>query len=175
MPISSRTSYDNTGHRYNVTRILNPDATLNREAYNEYSPLMLSTTFAMSYGLSFASICSTIVHTILYFRKQIWVQSRRSLSEQPDIHARLMSRYSQVPAWWYAIIFCESHIVESSEAAPDSSYDAVSMFAFGLTSILAWPSQFPVWGFILALVIAFFYVIPIGMIQALTNQQVGLK
>lgn len=35
------------------------------------------------------------MHAILYFRKQIWVQSRRSIHEQPDIHARLMSRYRQ--------------------------------------------------------------------------------
>lgn len=156
MPISSRTSYDNTGHRYNVRRILNPDATLNMTAYKEYSPIMLSTTFSISYGLSFASITSTLVHAFLYFRKQIWVQARRSLHEQPDIHARLMSRYRQVPHWWYIIIF-------------------LSQFAFGIVSIQVWPSHFPVWAFILALIIAFFYVIPIGMIQAITNQQVGLN
>lgn len=35
------------------------------------------------------------MHAILYFRKQIWTQARRSIHEQPDIHARLMSRYVQ--------------------------------------------------------------------------------
>lgn len=59
---------------------------VNLAAYKAYSPLFLSTTFALSYGLSFASITSTIVHAFLYFRRQIWVQARRSLSEQPDIH-----------------------------------------------------------------------------------------
>lgn len=29
------------------------------------------------------------------------------MSEQADIHARLMSVYPQVPDWWYGIIFCE--------------------------------------------------------------------
>ncbi|KAH7096543.1 OPT oligopeptide transporter [Auriculariales sp. MPI-PUGE-AT-0066] len=156
MPISSRTSYDNTGGKYNVSRILNDDATLNMAAYKAYSPLFLSTTFALSYGLSFASITSTLVHAFLYFRKQIWLQARRSLHEQPDIHARLMSRYPQVPEWWYVTIF-------------------LTMFAFGLASILAWPSQFPWYAFIVSLIISFFYVIPIGMIQAITNQQVGLN
>ena len=33
----------------------------------------------------------------------------------------------------------------------------------------------PVWALFLALVIAFLYIIPIGMIQAITNQQVGLN
>ncbi|KAH7922257.1 OPT oligopeptide transporter [Leucogyrophana mollusca] len=156
MPISSRTSYDNTGQPYNVTLILGPDSTLNLTAYQEYSPLFLSTTFAMSYGLSFASITATIMHAILFFRKQIWTQSRRSMHEQADIHARLMSKYAQVPEWWYIIIF-------------------VIMFVFGIIVIEVWPSEFPVWGFVVSLLIAFFYIVPIGMIQAITNQQVGLN
>ena len=27
------------------------------------------------------------------------------MGEQPDIHARLMNKYPQVPEWWYGIIF----------------------------------------------------------------------
>ena len=156
MPMQSRTSYDNTGATYNVTRILTPDNQLNLTAYQEYSPLFLSTTFALSYGLSFASITATIVHAILFFRKQIWTQARRALHEQPDIHARLMSKYRPVPEWWYMCVF-------------------VVMFVFGIVCIEVWPTDFPVWGFVLALVIAYFYIIPIGMIQAITNQQVGLN
>ncbi|KAG8844062.1 hypothetical protein FRB96_003295 [Tulasnella sp. 330] len=156
LPMSSRTSYDNTGAAYNVTRILNADATFNREAYLAYSPLFLSTVFAISYGLSFASITSTLVHTFLYFRRQIWTQARRSLSEQPDIHARLMSKYKEVPEWWYATIF-------------------VTMFVFSVISLEIWHTQFPIYAFVVALLIAFVYTIPIGMIQAITNQQVGLN
>ncbi|KAI5123186.1 hypothetical protein M0805_003953 [Coniferiporia weirii] len=156
MPISSRGSFDNTGAAYDVSQILNDDSTINLEKYHNYSPLFLSTTFAISYGLSFASITATLTHTFLYFRKQIWVQSRRAMHEQPDIHARLMAVYPQVPEWWYMIIF-------------------LSMFVFGIISIEVWPTQFPVWAFILALIIAFVYIIPIGMIQAITNQQIGLN
>lgn len=105
--MSSRISFDRYGNSYNVTAITNPDASLNVDKYESYSPLFLSTTFAMSYGLSFASITSIITHTFLYFRKQIWVQSRRAMHEQPDIHARLMSRYAQVPEWWYMSLLSE--------------------------------------------------------------------
>lgn len=49
------------------------------------------------------------------------------------------------------------------------------MFVFGILVIELWPTEFPVWAFVLALLIAFFYIIPIGMIQAITNQQVGLN
>ncbi|KAG1878964.1 OPT oligopeptide transporter protein-domain-containing protein [Suillus subluteus] len=156
MPVSSRTSFDNTGASYNITRIINSDASLNLTEYEQYSPLFLSTTFALSYGLSFASITATLTHAFLFFRKQIWIQSRRSMHEQPDIHARLMSKYKQVPEWWYMIVF-------------------VVMFVIGVISIELWHTEFPVWAFVLSLTIAFFYIIPIGMIQAITNQQVGLN
>ncbi|KAF5319702.1 hypothetical protein D9619_008668 [Psilocybe cf. subviscida] len=156
MPISSRGSFDNTGGPYQVQNIINPDTTFNQEKYDAYSPLFISTTFAISYGLSFASITATLTHSFLYFRKQIWTQARRAMHEQPDIHARLMAVYPQVPEWWYAIMF-------------------VIMFVFGVVSIEVWDTKFPVQYFILALVISFFYVIPIGMIQAITNQQVGLN
>jgi OPT family small oligopeptide transporter len=156
LPLVSSHSFDNSGNSYNVTRIINEDATFNLEAYRAYSPLFISASFAMSYGLSFASITATLTHIFLYYRKQIWTQARRSLSEQPDIHARLMSAYKEVPEWWYISIF-------------------LSMFVFGIVAIEAWDTQFPVWAFILALLISFAYTVPIGIIQAITNQQVGLN
>lgn len=56
LPMSTSTSYDNTGAAYDVTQILTPENTFDAEKYAAYSPLFLSTTFALSYGLSFASI-----------------------------------------------------------------------------------------------------------------------
>ncbi|KAF8315900.1 OPT oligopeptide transporter [Clavulina sp. PMI_390] len=156
LPILSSHAFDNTGSYYNVTRILTDHNTLDHSLYEQYSPLFLPTVFAISYGLSFASVTATLSHAFLYFRKQIWTQSRRSMSEMPDIHARLMSKYQEVPDWWYAVIF-------------------LTMFAFAIISIQCWPSELPVWALIIALLIAFIYIIPIGMIQAITNQQVGLN
>ncbi|KAF7301839.1 OPT oligopeptide transporter [Mycena indigotica] len=142
MPISSRGSFNNHGRTYSVAAILNDDLTFNEEKYKAYSPPFPLNDF-----------CFVIR---LFFRKQIWTQSRRAMHEQPDIHARLMAVYPQVPEWWYAIIF-------------------VSMFVCGIIVVEVWDTKFPVQYFILALVIAFVYVIPIGMIQAITNQQVGLN
>lgn len=108
LPISSSGTYDNTGQRYNVSRIINDDTTFNQQAYEAYSPLFISTTFSVCYGLASAAVPATITHSILYFRKLIWNQARRAVTEQPDIHSRLMSRYPQVPEWWYAVIFGKS-------------------------------------------------------------------
>ncbi|EDR05142.1 oligopeptide transporter [Laccaria bicolor S238N-H82] len=49
--------------------IINADSTFNEVEYKAYSPLFLSTTFAISYGLSFASIMATLPHAFPYFRK----------------------------------------------------------------------------------------------------------
>jgi len=105
LPISSRWSYDKFGEHYNVTRILTDKDRFDFAKYQEYSPIFLPISLALSYGLSFAAITSTIVHSWIYYRKQILYQSRRGLKEQPDIHARLMSVYPEVPNWWYAIVF----------------------------------------------------------------------
>jgi OPT family small oligopeptide transporter len=78
------------------------------------------------------------------------------MSEQSDVHARLMAKYPQVPDWWYAVIF-------------------IAMFIFGVVCIEVYHTNMPVWGFVLALLISFVYVVPIGIIQAITNQQVGLN
>jgi OPT oligopeptide transporter protein len=172
MPISSRGSFDNTGGTYNVSKILNPDSTINLDLYRAYSPLFLSTTFAVSYGLSFASITATLTHTFLYFRKQIWIQSRRAMSEQPDIHARLMSCTRSCPSGGMPSSSVRFLLLSTSVA---HVFPLVSMFVFGVISIKLWPTQMPVWAFVLALIIAFVYVIPIDMIQAITNQQVGLN
>ena len=115
LPVVSSRSFDNTGSPYNITRILNDDITFNPDAYKAYSPLFISVSFAVAYGLSFASVTATVTHTLLYYGKQIRNQARRSLSEQPDIHARLMSVYEEVPQWWYLSIFCVSIRSRGSE------------------------------------------------------------
>ena len=105
LPLVSSDTFDNTGKQYNVSHILNSDSSFNLQAYKAYSPIFLPASFAISYGLSFATITATLTHTFLYYRKYIWTHARRPLSEQRDIHARLMSVYKEVPDWWYLTIF----------------------------------------------------------------------
>lgn len=78
------------------------------------------------------------------------------MSEQADIHARLMSRYAQVPDWWYLVIFCahiasDMHFSESIE--PNLLSRVVVMFAFGVICIKVWEVDLPVWGLVLALAV----------------------
>jgi len=156
LPMSDSSTYDNTGARYNTSRILTADFTLDEEAYKAYSPLFISTTFAMSYGLSFAAISSLVVYTYLNHRKTIWAQWRNSTHEKPDIHMRLMSKYREAPAAWYMILF-------------------VVFFALGMFCVLAYPTNMTWWAFMLAVMISTVFSLPIGIIQAVTNTQIGLN
>ncbi|KAF8257233.1 OPT oligopeptide transporter [Lactarius quietus] len=152
LPLVSSKFFDNTGSQYNVSRIINDNSTFNIDAYKTYSPLFISTTSAIGYGLSFASVTSVLTHTLIYHRKHIWNRARL----QPDIHVRLMSVYKEVPDWWYLTIF-------------------FTMFGFGVVAIEVWQTELPVWAFILALIIAFAYTIPIGIVAAITNQEITLN
>ncbi|KAJ6617590.1 OPT oligopeptide transporter [Mycena sp. CBHHK59/15] len=156
LPISSISPYDNTGNMYNHSRIIK-DGKLDLAAYKAYSPLYLSTTFAMSYGLSFMSISATIVHAIIHFWAPMKLHFRRSLREQPDVHAKLMMKYpEEVPDYYYACIF-------------------VVTFIFACVCIECWDTGMTIWALILALCVGNFITPSVGMIQAITNWQIGLN
>ncbi|KAI7760446.1 hypothetical protein LZL87_008536 [Fusarium oxysporum] len=156
LPMSDSGTYDNTGARYNTTRILTKDFTLDEEEYKNYSPLFISTTFAISYGLSFAAISSLVVYTYLHNGKQIWQQWRNSTNERPDIHMKLMRKYKEAPTWWYMSLFAV-------------------MLLIGFYTVLGYPTNLSWWAFLLAIAISFGFALPIGIIQAVTNTQIGLN
>ncbi|RMJ05172.1 hypothetical protein CDV36_014153 [Fusarium kuroshium] len=156
LPMSDSSTYDNTGASYNTTRILTPEFTLDEEEYKNYSPLFISTTFAMSYGLSFAAISSLVVYTYLHNGKQIWQQWRNSTNEKPDIHMKLMNKYKEAPTWWYMSLFA-------------------AMLLIGFYTVLGYPTNLSWWAFLLAIAISFGFALPIGIIQAVTNTQIGLN
>jgi undecaprenyl pyrophosphate phosphatase UppP len=86
---------------------------------------------------------SAIVHVILYYRKQIWQQARSAHTDADDVHRRLMRVYKEVPLWWYAVLFLIN-------------------FALGLAAIRAWPTQLPVWAYIVSILMGAFFMLPCG-------------
>ncbi|KAF8263832.1 OPT oligopeptide transporter [Lactarius quietus] len=169
LPVVSSQAFDNTGSPYNVSRILNDGVTFNIDAYEAYSPVFISVTFVICYGLSFATIASNLTHTLIYYRKMI----RNRAYRQPDIHARLMSVYKEVPVWWYLTLFCAFMRLQAS-ACTLTTFEG-TMFGFGVSAIEIWDADLPVWAFILAVFIGFAHTIPLGIITAMTNQEIGLN
>lgn len=141
---------------YNTSRILNANFTINEAAYHEYSPILLGANFSLSYGMGFAGLISTIVHVVVFYGGDIWSRVKDPQYDEPDVHLRLMRRYKEAPQWWFAAIFSIS-------------------FAFGMIASQAWQTHLPWWAYIVCIVIGAALFIPIGMVQAITNQQTGLN
>ncbi|KAL8509769.1 hypothetical protein ACS0TY_016833 [Phlomoides rotata] len=162
-PIFTEKTFDSNGQRYNVTRVLNSTSFgIEMKAYEGYSKLYVSTYFAFGYGLGFATLSATITHVALYHGKYIWSLWRKAKSElhkKSDIHTRLMKKnYEAVPDWWFHIIL-------------------VLVFGLSIFCLEGFGKQLqlPWWGLLMACGMALFFTLPIGIIQATTNQQLGLN
>ncbi|PHH51122.1 Sexual differentiation process protein isp4 [Ceratocystis fimbriata CBS 114723] len=155
-PVQSSLSFDNLGLEYNVSRILNSKFEFDETAYHAYSPIFLPTQFALSYGLSFAAVTAVIVHVWLYHGTEIWKQFRLARHQEDDVHMRLMKKYRDAEDWWYVALF-------------------LVMFGLSLGVVAGWPTGFPVWAFFVCLLIPILWLLPIGIVQAISNIQLGLN
>jgi len=142
---------------FDVSRILTEDKQLDIEAYKKYSPLFQGPRIALAYALSFASISCVLVHSMLNDGKFLLSKLRfKRSTDEDDIHMKMMRKYPEVPEWWYQVLL-------------------VLLFAASMATIAAWPTHLPWWGFIITIIIPVIFMLPIGIIQARTNQQIGLN
>lgn len=172
MPISSPGAFNNQGTSYDPTAILT-DGVFDQQKYEAYSPIFLTITFLITYGTCCASYTAVVVHTLrrfsycsilgaksdssqtVWYRRDIARQCRMSLREQTDVHSRLMRVYPEVPRWWYIGL-------------------GVISFALGVLGIEICDTKLPVWGLIVALLLSMLFLVPLGIVQAISNQQFTL-
>ncbi|KAF8925226.1 OPT family small oligopeptide transporter [Dissophora ornata] len=154
-PIVTAVLYKDDGTPYNKSAVLDSSGLLDEAAYQAYGPLRMASFFALTYGVGFAGLTATVVHVILYNGREIIARWKSARAENEDIHSRLMRVYPEVPDWWYGLLF-------------------VITVALSFVTCVVW-DYMPWWALLLALVIALFFVLPVGIIQAVTNQQPGLN
>lgn len=65
-PLYSEKLFTSNGSRYNILSIIDSNFHLSKEQYVKSGPLNMSTFFAMTYGLGFATLSATIVHVALF-------------------------------------------------------------------------------------------------------------
>lgn len=157
-PIFSSHLFMSNGSAYQITDIVNQQFQLDTEAYARLGRINLSTFFALSYGLSFATIASTITHVGIFYGKEIYQRFRASQQEEPDIHTKLMRKYDDIPAWWFYSLTVLSMTV-----------------SLILCTVLKDQVQLPWWGLLFACGMAFVFTLPISIITATTNQTPGLN
>lgn len=125
--------------------------------------------------LTTSRVTATVVHTLLFFRHfrqcipfgystvdisvSVWKRKGTALlpnDRDEDVHARIMARYPQVPVWWFTVLF-------------------LLTLALSIAATTAYPTGLPVWALLIAIVVAGVMVLPVGLVQAMTNLQVGLN
>lgn len=159
MPMISSSSFDNKQKVFNVSRILDDDFKVDMKAYKEYSPVFIPYSYLLSYALNFAAVTSLITHSILYNGKEIVALFKDASHLGEDVHRRFIKKhYKDVPMWWSGVLF-------------------VVALGFGFGAISGYPqfSHMPTWGLILGVVIALSTFLFEALLQATTNQHVGLN
>jgi OPT family small oligopeptide transporter len=156
LPMNTSTLFDNTQSPYVVRNILTPNFTFDLEKYEAYSPLFLAPTFALNYGLSFAALTASVVHTVLHRGKILYRQFREASSQSEDIHFNMIKKYRPAPDWWYLALL------------------AVAL-AMGLGVVEGYDSQLPWWGFFVSCAVAGLFVIPCCTIMGMTNIMLSLN
>ncbi|KAF7713547.1 Uncharacterized protein PECH_000567 [Penicillium ucsense] len=199
MPILSTTVFDNTGHPYDVSRILTSDFLFDQKAYEEYSPVYLPITYVLSYGVQFAALTSLVTHTVCWYGKDILHQTRKAFDERKEVPD--FEGYQSLPSQNGQ----ESPSRRSTEPSRVSSHDPSRELPLGTEDVhcrlmrryedapLAWylvvlvtmlviatytvehyPVHLPWYGLFLALLITSIFFIPVGIIMAVTNQHSSL-
>ncbi|CAG8570722.1 22811_t:CDS:10 [Cetraspora pellucida] len=121
------------------------------------SPVYLSITFALSYLYAFITLTAVLSHVVLFYGKEIWERFKASREEeQEDIHCKLMNNYAEISNTWYASIF-------------------IVMLTIAMILCYTTDANLPWWGLLMAIFLAICMVLPVGVIQAISNNQIGLN
>lgn len=155
LPIVGNTAMDRYQHPYDAERVLTNNH-FDQTKYENYSPLFLPASFAMSYGLSFAVTTATVVHSLLFDSRDILRYWKTSRTDRDDIHMRLMRSYKEAPLWWYALL-------------------VVACVATMLAMVLHFPTGLNVGYMFLGIVISAAMMVPIALIYATTSMLIGLN
>ncbi|KAK2658575.1 hypothetical protein Ddye_005108 [Dipteronia dyeriana] len=159
-PVFSEDLFMTNGQGYDILSIVDSKFHLDRNVYAKNGPINLSTFFAMTYGLGFATLSAMLVHVLLFSGRDLWKQTKSAFggNKKMDIHTKLMKKYKTVPMWWFLVILVAN----------------IAAILFACQHYNA-SLQLPWWGVLLACGIALFFTLPIGIITATTNQQPGLN
>jgi OPT oligopeptide transporter protein len=147
-------TYDRFGQSYDIDSILTPEKHLNVTAFENYSDIYIAPPYLMFNLITFTLSTCIITHTALYHGRTLWNAVRSIDPEDEDIHAKLMKAYPEVPKTWYWGILG-------------------IFFLMAVIAVERWPTGVPVYSLIVAVALPAVYVLPAGLIYAVTGQIVS--
>lgn len=165
---NSNQAFDRFGALYNVTQVLTPERTLDVAAYREYSPLYYSAGYNLVFGAYFAQYTAALLYALLEHWNQLktgfkigmrqikstWkkkedLQDETELRPEVDIHFKLMKQYPEARQWWFGVC-------------------ALIALVMGIIACEVYRTTMPVWGIFLALALAALFLIPAGIVFAIS-------
>ena len=168
-PINSNQLFNNKGQVYNVHDILDSKNAFDSAKYNEVGPPYFSAANLVLYGAHFC----LYPFAILYHFVTEWDSMKTSFLNvwdlvtdfrstdafgkyREDAHCKMMSKYQEVPNWWFLAILCVSVVC-------------------AILCVSLYPTETPVWGVFLTIGINFLFLIPITAIASVTGFTFGLN
>ncbi|KAI0891286.1 OPT-domain-containing protein [Annulohypoxylon nitens] len=167
LPINSNRVFDNTGALYNVSNAVDERGLFDATKYAAYSFPFLSAGNISIYLFFFAIYSAIISYAYLYHRHEIKMgfvnlinsfrkDKRGAINEYQDVHSRLMSKYAEVPEWWYTIVLAVAIALGCVGIAHWETYTSPGVVFYGLA-------------------LCALFVIPIGIVKAITGIEVTLN
>ncbi|KAK9459711.1 OPT oligopeptide transporter protein-domain-containing protein [Lipomyces oligophaga] len=164
LPPNSNEIYDSMGIKYNLSRILT-DGVFDAVKYKNYSvPYMTAGHLVLTGGLWGLYSCAFVYISITEYRllsktaKMMWKAIkhpfRESLDQFDDPHSIMMRKYSEVPDFWFLIVF-------------------VLGASTGIAALVAWPTTVPVWTVVSIFLFNVAMYIPTVIIFSMTGYAMG--
>ncbi|KAI8893981.1 OPT oligopeptide transporter protein-domain-containing protein [Globomyces pollinis-pini] len=160
--INSNGLFSREGRRVKVdtTQLLNGDYSLNSTFYDLIQPIYLSPGFTMGYFSSFLTLGALISHTSLWYGESIVRQTKDAFNQlnsgEEDELNMIMKSYPEIPDYFY-IAFLVGFTILS---VCSSVFTAFKM---------------PILATLGAIALGILFIIPIGIVQAISGSQIGLN
>eukprot|EP01135_Chromosphaera_perkinsii_P011305 Nk52_evm86s2367 gene=Nk52_evmTU86s2367 len=125
--------------------------------YDTAGPVYLSTGFSLTYMTGFMTLPATVTYVILKYRHTVMDFLRTKNVENISEDAAYMnSTFKEIPKWLGAVIYIGFGV-----------WAIAFMYIYDLNT--------PWWAIVVSLVLSAFFTLPIGIVQGLTGQQIGLN
>ncbi|GAM91309.1 hypothetical protein ANO11243_093580 [Dothideomycetidae sp. 11243] len=164
LPINSSSAFSNNGSSYDVQQVVVTNK-LNDTLYQQYSPPFYSAGYILTVGANFAFYPVYFLYIMVNQWKTVskaYVDFYKGLRHGKgnyegamDVHSRLMSRYKEVPDWWFLLILLFAVII--------------SMIFLSI-----YPVSTPIWLVFLLIGINLIFAVPLSFLSATTGTNLGL-
>ncbi|KAI1333731.1 OPT oligopeptide transporter protein-domain-containing protein [Xylariaceae sp. FL0016] len=164
LPINSSSAFSNNGSTYDVQQVV-VNNQLNETLYQQYSPPFYSAGYILTVGANYAFYPVYFLYIMVNQWKTMSAAFRDfykglrygkgNYEGASDVHSRLMSKYKEVPDWWFLIILVGAIIIS-------------------VIFLQIYPLDTPVWLVFLMIGINLVFAVPLSFLSATTGTNLGL-